>query len=357
MTHWACYKPWYFGQDTYLCWNIKDFISYAKFRTNGRFQLEGQPFDIRVMEAFLDTQKECPATQQDAKLRLSEIFKHGNWSNLKKIYQHIHQPLITEVLPDVESLGLTNKMLKKRVFCHYTPEGQIYGRMKCQKAFKYTFNPHSLSTEEKQQLKPANYDEVILNFDFSSMEVMVFQWLSKDPVLGEIIEAGGNVYEGIWERLVGSRSADNPCKSIFLPIVFGLGSQNLADDHKISLNAAKKLIDGINTDFSVGMQWVEDFQNSPYVSDYFGRQRCFIENPYKACSFVIQSPAAIVCIQKLIKLHKNLENIAKVVYHCHDGYAILCKRLDILRVEKLALEILEAEEEMYPGLKLRARVE
>lgn len=341
-----------------ISWNIKNLISYCTALAGHHFRFESKLYELRVLEAFEGWYLDAPQDLAEARERLSKVLK-TNWEATKKIYGSIHLPLIQEVLPAIESNGLIDLMERRRVFCHYVPEGQIYGRMKCLRAFKHCFNPHSLSLEERGNLRAPFYDGRFLYFDFCNMEVTVFAWLSDDPQLGEIVKAG-DVYAGIWKRITGiAANAEQVllCKRIFLPIVFGLSPPSLAETHEISLGAAKKMVENVHKEFSTGMHWVEQFQESVIATDYFGRIRQFPENQYKARSFVIQSPASIVCLDKLIKLHNVIHGIGQLAWHVHDGYVILTNKLSVDRIRKLATECLEAEETLYPGLKLKVKSE
>jgi hypothetical protein len=68
----------------------------------------------------------------------------------------------------------------------------------------------------------------------------------------------------------------------------------------------------------------------------------------------VQSPAALVCLHKLVRLHEALAtDDGKLAYHVHDGYMVLADKASWIKTTQLAKQVLESAEDMYPGLKLK----
>ena len=112
----------------------------------------------------------------------------------------------------------------------------------------------------------------------------------------------------------------------------------------------------INDKFKDSVDWIKTQQNSMSsnntYADHFGRIRSF-DNAYKIRNFCIQSPASLVCLHKLTKLSKATENIAKICMHVHDGYHLICHRQNLIKTIDISKIVLEQEEDLYPGLKLK----
>ena len=89
---------------------------------------------------------------------------------------------------------------------------------------------------------------------------------------------------------------------------------------------------------------------------FFFRRRKFDKNElYKLKNFCIQSPSSMICLRKLVKLHTcSKENNYNIVFHVHDGYIISCNKKDIKKIHKIVKNILEEEDEMFPGLVLKS---
>jgi DNA polymerase I-like protein with 3'-5' exonuclease and polymerase domains len=338
-------------------WDIKELFTFILGKTGVPFEIDAKIYDLKILEWYLGIEGKCPQSFEEAKSRLSKVVKHSSWEKLKNIYQKVYIPLISEVIPAAESLGVINHHLKRRLYSHYEIAGQVNGRLKCNKSLRNGFNPHSMGEAERQVLRPPFFDYDFIYLDYHNMEVGVLQWLSGDPLLGQILETG-KVYEGIWTALTGIDYNENYrriSKSIFLPVVYGQGVDSLAKNAGMSNGTAVKLIDRIYKKFSVAMQWIQQQQqflvNGQGV-DVAGRCR-FFDETYKVRNFVVQSPAALFCLEKLVQLYKGLKYGARLAFHIHDGYVLYAPRLEVERVGKLAIDILETESEIFKGLKLK----
>lgn len=339
-------------------WNSKDFFSYALAKTNIPFDIDGKLIDLKIIESFCDDLKEQPKTFNEAKTRLSAALGSPHWPQCKLAYAQVFDPLCRRVLPAIESTGLLDARIGNSVHPYYEINGQLNGRLRCEKYFFRSFNPHGMTSEDKRFLKPRSFDQVFIYLDYKHMEASVLQWLSKDELLGKIIASGKDMYATIWKVLTTLDCDDNSrnkCKSLFLPIVYGRGSTDIAVKTGLSENSAKKLVDRVYNKFQTALQWVSSQQASVkdgIFTDYFGKVRKFEENDYRIRNCAIQSPAALICLHKLVRLFDNLID-AKIVAHIHDGYVIAANRVNVRHIQQKAIEILEAEEELYPGLRLK----
>lgn len=338
-------------------WNIKSFFSLHRFITGKDFKPKGALIDLKLLERYIGVDKNCPEYLEEAKLRLTKISTSQSWIKLKQIYKKIFIPLLFEVIPYIETTGIVNKETKSKLYSCYDICGQIHGRLKCTLPEK-GFNPHTLSDEDKINIKPPTYEESCLWFDYRHMEVSVLQWLSDDEYLGNILrDKEKDVFEQIWEIITGidGKGHREHGKSIFLPVVFGMGSSTLAKKLQIKEEFASKLINKVYNKFSKSFNWVknqQDLVKNGLCSDIFGRIHYFDEL-YKTRNFIIQSPAALICLDKLVKLHKGLNGIARIGMHIHDGYVLFVNKENEYKAEKISKEILESDDEMYKGLILK----
>ena len=165
------------------------------------------------------------------------------------------------------------------------------------------------------------------------MEVCVLAYLSKDKELNRILESGRDIYSAIWEKLTSKTCTDvyrQKTKDLFLPVMYGLGYNGLAEKLKIPLDYSKILINRISSVFSGCNDWIINQQNqinNEFITDYFGRIRNF-EESYKIRNFSIQSPASLICLDKLNKLRFAIKDFANLTMHIHDGYVINCNKLN-----------------------------
>ena len=338
-----------------FAWNFKNLNSYFKSKA-GRCLDFSKVYDIKVIESFHGIQAPRPQNFEEAKNRLAAT---PNFSNFKKLWQEIYYPLITSVVPNIENTPLVDLTKKKRVYPYYEIEGQINGRMKCSGGYSDGYNPHAMSVLLKEQLNPAGYEEDFVYFDFKSHEVLVLQWLSQDKGLKSIIDSNKDVYAEIWTKITGVPSDDRKrklCKDLFLPVVFGQGAKTTAENLNVSENTAKKLIENIYSSFPDALAYVDKQLSDGQIVDYFGRIRKFDQQTFKMRNFLVQSPAAVICLHKLVSLYKRIQNIAKICYHLHDGFCILVNRQHLKQVIAIGKEVLQETSDLYPGLNLRIDV-
>ena len=336
----------------------KNLFSYVLARTGKDLEFERQLIDLRAVESFGGEANVAPATFAQARERL--INKKDLWKTFSSTYRDVYLPLITEVIPHIETLPLSHGKKRDFVHSHYDINGQVNGRMKTKKDLFKSYMPHSLTSEERSNLRSPGYEE-FMYFDFCHMEVSVLQWLSGDKVLGGFLEDEGDIYKKIWQQITGTECDDirrKKCKGIFLPVVFGLGASNLALEKNISEKTAQELIDRIHRGFPVALNWAsrQTQLDEDRAIDYFGRIRHFAPNKsYLARNFAVQSPAALICMFKLVELFRNLGDSGQLCFHLHDGYCIIADKMNMKRAYEKAKEILTAE--LFPGLKLKVTCE
>ena len=343
------------SQNLIIGWDLKNLFSYILAITGKPLYYESKIFDLRILENYIGKVEELPKDYAEARLRLMGVVKHSSWEKLKNIWVGIYTPLSVSIVPELETIGIIKN--KQRFHAFYEIASQVNGRMKCSNAFAKSFNPHTMAEEDKAVFKVPDFDGLFCYLDIKHMEVSVLQWLSGDPKLKEILESGQDLYDGIWKAITNIDSNEEfrkRCKGIFLPVVYGLGANGLAEKSGIPVDTAKKLIGNIRKEFSVAFGWIEDQQKARNgeAVDCFGRVRK-IDESYKIRNFVVQSPAAILCFDKLIQLHKAVGSIGKLGMHIHDGYVIFANKATRRKIMELAKQSLESESKFFPGLKLK----
>ena len=340
-----------------VAWGAKDIFSFLKGRTEISLELHSQIYDISLISSYFSLPMERPGTFKDAMGVLKRASRINSWKHFMSLYGKVYAPLFSVILPEIETGCLVDNFRKICVYPHYVLEGQVNGRLKALKLNSSSYNPHSLGEKERLSLKPRNYDETFVYFDYRNMEVNVLQWLSGDEELaGMLVE--GDVYKAIWRRITRqepSESQRSLCKNLFLPVVFGQGKASLSKKMGISEEIATKLIHSLNRTFPVAFDWVKS--QSPdgnnVATDALGRRRKFEGHDlYKIKNFCIQSPASMICLRKLVRLHEALSGMASICFHVHDGYCVLCKNSDLDLVREAGVSALEEEDCLFEGLSL-----
>lgn len=341
-----------------LSWRAKDVFSFLKGRSGMATELDARIYDLDVICSYLDMDRTRPETFRDAISVLKRATSDPCWEKFKKFYDLVYRPLISRVVPEMETGCLVHNMMRSCVHPCYVVEGQANGRLKAIRNGRNSYNPHSLGPAERENIRPPDYDEVFVYFDYKNMEVNVLRWLSGDGGLGKIIDSGKDPYREIWRIVSGSEPSDAQralCKNMFLPVVFGQGANSLSDRLGVSEKTARAVIDRLVKSFPVAFGWVESqsLRGDNSAVDAFGRRRRFAPHEaYKTRNFCIQSPASMVCLRKLVKLHENLPNGARLCFHVHDGYCVVCRRGDAESVMEVGTRVLEEEDDLFPGLRL-----
>jgi hypothetical protein len=340
-----------------LSWNVKNFFSFFKKKSSINMNL-GQIYDFYIISSYFCLPKKKPQNLKEASFLIDQITGTQKWKDFEKFYNGVFYPLITKVIPDIETNGLVDTLNRKVVYSYYEVEGQINGRLKNLKNLKNCFVPHSMGEISRKNIKLPNDDHVFVYLDYKHMEVSILEWITNDPNLSKIVNSKNDLYESIWEKLTGQSATSGQreiCKNIFLPILFGQKAYSLSKRIGIEEKSAEKLIYKLRRSFPVAFSWIDsqDVDSNNIATDIFGRRRKFEEELYKIKNFCIQSPSNMVCLRKLVKLHEAIKDQAKLCMHIHDGYVLSCQKQKLESVYRLAKQTLEEEEDMFPNLRLK----
>lgn len=343
-----------------VAWGAKDVFSFLKGRSGVLMDMGSPFYDLSIISSYFGVDAEVPAKFRDAVSLLRSLLGRSGWGKFKNLYKEVYLPLISRVIPDMETCCLVDNRRRMCVYPFYSPEGQANGRLKAFVPSEHNYNPHSMGPDQRACLRPSDYDGCFVCFDYKNMEVNVLQWLSGDPRLGSLLESGDDPYRSIWSLVTRGATSDahrKLCKEVFLPVVFGQGARSLASRIGTEEKIAAGIIDTLVKTFPVAFDWVSS--QSPngdnMAEDFFGRRRHFDEHEfYKVRNFSVQSPASMICLRKLVRLHGALSGQARVCFHVHDGYSVVCAANEVEEVLELGMKILEEEDHMFPGLRLKA---
>jgi hypothetical protein len=348
--------------DRLFVWNIKSLCSYFFYFSKRFLNPTTNIFDIKILENFLGIKKPIPENYNECIYRIKEILKNKNWQNL---FKNIHLPLALKVLPEIETCPLLNLEKKRCEFPYYEIEGQINGRMNSVKKYVKSYLPHNMSPDVKKSLKPKGYDLRFVCSDFRHCEVTVLQWLSKDENLKEILDSGKDLHEQIYKIITedecDTESKRKISKKIFLPVMYGCGSNGLSNNLKISEELSNNIIERVKKRFPTAWSWMQEKQEMAkknVIEDFFGRPRNFEEGKsYLARNFVVQGVAATACQEKLILLYNAIDkNKSHLAFSVHDGFGLICEIKYAREIYKIIKNVCEAESAVCPGLKMKVEI-
>jgi DNA polymerase I-like protein with 3'-5' exonuclease and polymerase domains len=276
----------------------------------------------------------------------------------KKIYFKIHLPLIQQIIPDMENRGIIDLKRRKLLRAYYEIEGQRNGRLKCPIEYSSGYNPHSIMPEQRDTFRAIGSGNWFMYLDFCNMEVSVLQWLSQDPKLAQLLNESEDFYSAVFEILMGKTCLDKKmrdfAKKIFLPVVYGMSGKTISERFNISENFGVHLVNRLHKVFPVCMSFVKAQQDNRVSIDVLGRSRLFEEQFHRIRNFIIQSPSATVCLEKLIDLYYAIKNTnAQLAFHVHDGYCLYVQKKEASYIAAKAVEILQSPSLLLQGLQLR----
>ncbi len=343
-----------------MCWGSKDVFSFVRGRCGFPMEASAIFYDLGVISSYFGVEASRPVKFREAALLLKSLLTHSGWAVFRPLYEGVYVPLFSRVLPEIESCCLVDNERRMCVYPSYSSEFQANGRLKASVRCPSNYNPHSMGLDQKAVLRTPGYEECFVSFDYRNMEVKTLQWLSGDERLGGVIDRPGDPYGAIWSEVTRGNAGEGNrrvCKEIFLPVVFGLGSRSLAERMGVQEKFASKLIDTLVKTFPVAFDWVSS--QSPdgdnMAKDRFGRRRRFRERDfYKTRNFSVQSPASMICLRKLVRLHEAIEGLGRICFHVHDGYYVVCAVDKVDSVREAGMAVLEEEDPLFPGLRLRA---
>lgn len=337
---------------TVIFWNLKNIATFFKFHLPKQtVSLNCKFIDLKLVESFLDIRLPPPVSLEEALRRLNVYVTN---EDLKKIHNKIHKPLALQVVPAMETFrGVINTEINKYVYPSYEIEEQAFGRLNCHKAFDNCVTPLNMGPDKKKPLKLQGERDFFVSFDFKHEQVSVLQWVTQDENLKKAMESNEDAYKGIYQSIFkepcDSDEKREVIKGLFLPIMFGLYPENGSQLANVRL--------AIKNSFKTAWDFMESHQeqvkSTPIIKDYFGRPRSFSDKPLRVRGFLVQSPSAIFCQEKLIELYNSLDNYGKLIYSIHDGYILFANQENLNRVVVNGLKVLQSESKMCKGLNLK----
>jgi len=357
---------------TVIGWDLKNLFTFLKATTGTSPEIEATLVDLMALERYLGQRDGVrPVDATEAIARFRTCMKDPLWDRAKKIHFKVTIPLVTKVLPAIESCGLVHAEERCIVYPWYHIDGQENGRLQSSKSLFKGFCAHNIGHDTASKLYPTTCDHVLALFDYRHMEVSVLAWLSQDPEMLRLLDGEEDFYAAVFRAITGiedvQASHRKLTKGFFLPTFYGQGAQGLSERNGISGKLAEKLVGDINRLFPTAMAWIRDAVTPDGVAeDHFGRRRIIPERFFRARNFKVQSPAALICIDRLVHLYNELCACGslrgsveaqlrgvRIAAHVHDGYLLAIPESQQKDMLRRAKEALESESSIAPGLRLR----
>lgn len=234
-----------------------------------------------------------------------------------------------------------------------------------------------LGRELRRYFLPENRDYVIVDADYSQIELRLLAAISGDENLCEAFREGADIHTSTAAAVFGvPREAVTPemrkkAKAVNFGIMYGIGAFSLADDIGVSRQQAQEFIDRYLGQFPKIDDYLkrtiaEAYENG-YVTTLFGRRRYIAELSGKnkmqqkfgervAMNSPIQGTAADLIKIAMVRVHNRLKREglqARLILQVHDELLIEARR----DCAEKAMKILRAEMENAAKLAVPLTVE
>ena len=241
-----------------------------------------------------------------------------------------------------------------------------------------------IRTEEGRRIRGAFVPEkgwVLLDADYSQIELRVVAALAQDPVLLGAFEAGEDIHRRTASEVMGvpldQVTGDDraKAKAVNFGLLYGQGAFALAASLGITTKEAKAFIERYFERMPKVATWIESTKEKALkellVRTHWGRIRRIPElestNPglkagglREAVNTVVQGTAADIMRRAMVRLHNSLkaENLrSRLLLQVHDELLMEAPPEEVTRASALLREAMEGADDLVPlGVKLAAQV-
>ncbi|HWQ51097.1 MAG TPA: DNA polymerase I [Terriglobales bacterium] len=191
---------------------------------------------------------------------------------------------------------------------------------------------------ELRRMFVAPAGSLLLDADYSQIELRVLAHIANDPVMTETFKAGGDIHAETARRVFGSDAPEwrRRAKAVNFGIVYGISDFSLAGDIGVTRAEARRFIDGYFTVYSGVKKYLDGCvakaKTDGYVTTMFGRRRYLPElqsanfnqrsfGERAAMNTPIQGTAADIIKIAMVRVAKRLaeEGLqSKLILQVHD---------------------------------------
>lgn len=211
---------------------------------------------------------------------------------------------------------------------------------------------------------------VLLDADYSQIELRILAHISNDANMIEVFRTGGDIHRSTAAKIYNMEPSDitpalrSSAKAVNFGIVYGISAFSLSKDINVSVKQADIFIKNYLDTFSGVKDYmdstVEAARENGYVTTMFGRRRNLPElassnfnirslGERMAMNTPIQGTAADIIKLAMIKVYKRLkdENLeAKLILQVHDELIVECPESETKRASEILGEEMQNAAEL-----------
>jgi len=353
-------------------------------------ELAGEPFNLNSpaqLGRILYEKLGLPVLQRTAKTKapstdedvLSELAKREDGEIAQVLLRHRQMQKLLGTY--VEALPLLVNPVTGRVHTRLHQAAVATGRLASSDP---NLQNIPVRTQEGRAIRGAFVPEpgwVMLDADYSQIELRVVAALAQDPVLLGAFEAGEDIHRRTASEVLGlpmdevtgdQRSA---AKAVNFGLLYGQGAFALAGNLGITLKEAKGFIERYFERMPKVAQWIEGTKElalkEGLVRTHWGRIRRIPEleaasqnlkatGLREAVNTVVQGTAADIMRRAMVRLHRALQSEglrARLLLQVHDELLVEAPPEELEIASRLLKEAMEGADDLAPlGVKLAAEV-
>ncbi len=222
-----------------------------------------------------------------------------------------------------------------------------------------------LGGEVRKMFVPSSDDFVLIDADYSQIELRVLAHITKDEEMCRAFREGEDIHTETASSVFGVAKSEvtaemrRVSKAVNFGIVYGISDFSLAEDIGVSRAEAKRYIEAYLERFSGVAEYmkniVEQAKRDGYVTTMFGRRRYIPEITSKnfnirsfgervALNAPIQGSAADIIKIAMIRVSKRLYESgieARLIHQVHDELVVEASKKDAITASKILTEEME----------------
>lgn len=241
-----------------------------------------------------------------------------------------------------------------------------------------------IKTEEGRKIRkafvPQSKDYVLVDGDYSQIELRVLAHITKDPKLMEAFFHDEDIHTKTASEVFGIPKDEvtplmrNRAKAVNFGIVYGISDYGLSKDLNITRKEAKEYIDNYLENYEMVDKYMEDIveigKKKGYVETILNRRRYIPELKSRnfnvrsfgervAMNTPIQGSAADIIKVAMVRVHKELKNRnlkSQLILQVHDELLIETHKDELEEVIQMMQDIMENSTTLDVPLKVEINV-
>jgi len=272
-----------------------------------------------------------------------------------------------------------------RVHTSFNQTGAVSGRIASQDPNLQNIPIRSELGREVRRAFIVEPGNVLIAADYSQVELRIAAHIANDPGLRAAFAAGQDIHRATAATVLNvpldqvTSDQRSFAKRVNFGLLYGMGTQSLAQQAGISMKEAQKFVEAYFAGFPSIRQYIDDTKRRAkvdgYVETLLGRRRYFPilrtetrdartnvmqrSAEREAINHPIQGTAADIIKIAMINIHRELaarKLRARLILQVHDELILEAPQAEAAEVEQLLKELMEGAYPLDPPLKVEVGV-